>query len=480
MAKKWTSRKWQQRMSIRLDYNYMMSDYLGREGIDSTDLAGLNDVARSVHEELQQQRAQGKIGFYDLPFDRQTADKVAAFARGAIRRYENVVVLGIGGSALGPRALHSALAGGMWANLAGRRERGKIPRFFFADNIDPVTFSRLLSEADPKQTLFLVITKSGTTAETMSQFLVVRELLSRKVGEKNVPRHLVAITDAQNGRLRNVADKEGLTDFIIPANVGGRFSVLTPVGLVPAALMGIDIHELLAGAAAMEKRCSQEKLAANPAYLAAALLFLADRTRGKRINVMMPYSDALYDSADWFRQIWAESLGKKESASGNEVYAGLTPIKALGVTDQHSQLQLYMEGPRDKTLIFLAVENFAEDVEIPDLYPELPDLFYLGGHSLGELLHAERSATEYALLKAGRPSMTITLPEINAFAIGQLIYLLEVATAFAGRLYNIDPFNQPGVELGKQFTYGLMGRSGYEHMRQALESRKPKSEKYYL
>ncbi|HUU29941.1 MAG TPA: glucose-6-phosphate isomerase [archaeon] len=478
---KWRSKKWQRRMGLKLDYNYMMSEYLGEGlGIAEDDLLGLNEVTRHIHRDLQDKREKGQLGFFDLPFDQETVEKILKYAKSAVKHFRNVVILGIGGSCLGPKALHSALSGGMWANLSTRKARGGFPRFFFADNIDPDSFSRLLQLADPKETLFIAITKSGTTAETMSQFMVVHEHLRRKVGSKHVAQHLVVVTDAQNGRLRNVADREELTDFIIPENVGGRFSVFTPVGLLPAALMGIDIRELVAGAAFMENRTSGNKPTANPAYLAGSLLFLADRTLEKRINVMISYSDALFDMADWFRQLWAESLGKKVSLTGQEVYTGLTPIKALGVTDQHSQTQLYMEGPNDKVLIFLAVEKLATDVKIPALYPELPDLHYLGGHTLAGLFRAERLATEYALLKAQRPSMTILLPEINAFTIGQLLYMLEVQTAFAGGLYNINPFDQPGVELGKKFTYGMMGRAGFENMRESFERRKPKSEKFIV
>ena len=475
----WRSNRWQRRMSLKLDYNYMMSEFVGEEhGIAEADLRGLQEVAGKIHENLLAGRRNGELGFYDLPYDTATVEKISAYARKAIKRFQNVVILGIGGSSLGPRALHSSLAGGMWANLKGRRARGNIPRFFFADNIDPDTFTQILNFAEPKYTLYVVITKSGTTGETMSQFLVIRRLLEKKLGARRVAEHLVAITDGQNGRLRNVADREKLVDFIIPDNVGGRFSIFTPVGLLPAALMGIDIRQLLAGAAFMDKRCEKPDLSSNPAYIAAALLFLADRTRGKSINVMFSYSDALYDVADWFRQLWAESLGKKDSRSGNPVHTGITPVKSLGVTDQHSQTQLYMEGPFDKATIFLAVEQFSTSVKIPALYPELADLHYLGGHTLEELFQAERLATEYAMLQAQRPSMTITLPQINAFTLGQIFYMLEVQTAFIGGLFNINAFDQPGVELGKKFTYGLMGRQGFEKVRAGFEAREPKQDKY--
>jgi len=477
--RKWRSKKWQRRMSLKLDYNYMMSEFVGHgHGIAENDLRGLSEVAHEIHAELSASRESGRIGFFDLPYDSVTAEKIIDYARRAVKKFENVVLLGIGGSCLGPKALHTSLAGGAWANLASRKARGKIPRFFFADNVDPDTFARLLQFAEPKKTLYLVITKSGTTAETMSQFLVVRQLLEKKLGRRHVNDHLVAVTDGQHGRLRNVADREKLLDFIIPGNVGGRFSIFTPVGLLPAALMGIDIGELLAGAAFMDNRCKTDNLFSNPAYIAAALLFLADRTRGMNINVMFSYSDALYDVADWFRQLWAESLGKKVSLSGKEVFTGITPVKALGVTDQHSQTQLYMEGPFDKVIIFLAVENFTSRVPIPGLYPELSDLHYLGDHTMEELFTVERLATEYALLTSGRPSMTISLPEINPFTLGQLFYMLEVQTAFAGGLYNINAFDQPGVELGKQLTYGLMGRPGFENMRESFNNRQRKKDKY--
>jgi len=473
--------KWQSRMALKLDFNYMLNEYVGpRHGLSVEDLSGLSEIASRIHDDLKARREAGKIGFYNLPHDRATSAKIEAFAKKARRSFQNVVILGIGGSSLGPKALHSSLIGGMWANLATRRQRGGIPRFFFADNIDPDGFSRLLRAVDPSKTLFIVVTKSGTTAETMSQFLIVRRLLEKEVGRKKVSQHLVAVTDSQKGLLRIIAEREDLEDFIIPGNVGGRFSVFTPVGLLPAALMGIDLEELLDGAAYMDSRTSGADLMTNPAYVAGALLFLADKLRGRHITVMMSYSDSLYDIADWFRQLWAESLGKKNSLGGQEVFTGLTPVKALGVTDQHSQTQLYMEGPFDKSTVFLAVEKFAEQCPIPKLYGDLPDLAYLGGNSLADLFQAERLATEDAMLQAGRPSMTLTLPEVNPFTVGQLLYLLEVQTAFTGGLYNIDPFDQPGVELGKKLTYGLMGREGFESVRGELASRKARNAKFIL
>jgi glucose-6-phosphate isomerase len=238
--------------------------------------------------------------------------------------------------------------------------------------------------------------------------------------------------------------------------------VLSAVGLLPAALVGIDVDELLAGAAAMDERCRTSELARNPAGLFAALQDLAHTRAGASIHVMMPYSDRLAFVADWFCQLWAESLGKRTDAQGNEVFRGPTPVKAVGATDQHSQVQLYMEGPFDKTIAFLAVRSRANDVQIPSIYADIPSLAYLGGHTFGELIDAERAATSAALAQRGRMNLTIELPALSAHALGQLFMMLQIATVYAGELYEVNPLDQPGVELGKQLTYGLLGRAGHE------------------
>jgi glucose-6-phosphate isomerase len=240
----------------------------------------------------------------------------------------------------------------------------------------------------------------------------------------------------------------------IPPDVGGRFSVLSSVGLLPAALVGIDIEALLAGAADMDERCRSDDVARNPAGVFACLQHAADTELHAPIHVMLSYSDRLYLTADWFRQLWAESLGKDNR--------GPTPVKALGATDQHSQVQLYIEGPFDKTITILAVNDRSNDVPIPKEYPNVGALSYLGGHTLGELLNAERLATAQALAQRGRMNMTIELPVLNAHTMGQLFMMLQIATVYGGALYGVNPFDQPGVELGKELTYGFFGRAGYK------------------
>ncbi len=459
-------------MRITLDYNSITSGFIGKNGISKEEIDALLPRAREVHESLARGRNDEAHPFFNLPY--QDTSLIKLLADDIAKWAENFVLLGIGGSALGPIALHTALRH-PYHNLLSRRGRGKRPRMFFMDNVDPDAFGSLLAELNPEKTIFCVVTKSGGTAETMAQFMVVRALMQKALGKRKLKKHFVCITDPEKGNLRKIVQSERFTSLEVPPGVGGRFSVFTPVGLLPAAVSGIDIDELLAGAADMDKRTSEQNSLENPAHMTAMLQYLADK-KGRHISVMMPYSSALRDIADWYRQIWAESLGKKLDLKGNIVHTGQTPVKALGTTDQHSQVQLYMEGPNDKTFIFLRVESFQRELPIPKIYKDIDGIAYLGGHTMAELINAEQAATEAALAGAGRPSMTIRIPEVRPFTVGQVLYLLEVTTAIAGGLYGIDPFDQPGVEEGKLLTYAMMGRPGFEGKRAELEKQKRRPE----
>ncbi len=344
------------------------------------------------------------------------------------------------------------------------------------DNIDPDFCFGILDGLDLKRTYFNVISKSGSTAETLAQFLWAYQLLKGRLGEDKARERLIITTDPDKGPLRRLAAQEGFASLSVPPNVGGRFSVLSAVGLLPAHLVGIDLEELLAGARFMDQRLQETHY--DLAYRLAALYYLFAARKQRPILVFMPYSSALAGMADWFCQLWAESLGKKFDLSGRVVHAGSTPVKARGVTDQHSQLQLYMEGPQDKLITFLEVGKFKNQVEIPNLFPDQEEMSYLGEHSLGELLPTEKRATAFNLMKAGRPSLSLRLPEVNPFTVGQLIYLLEVVTVAAGQFFGVNPLDQPGVEGGKQTTYGLMGRRGYEAQQQEFAQARPTLEKY--
>jgi glucose-6-phosphate isomerase len=457
-------------MSIRLDYTNMMGPPIDG-GITDAEWRDVADRFSSAHTAVANEYASGTLGFLDLPDNRalhqQSLDVVQrARRRAGADALTDVVVLGIGGSALGPIALRTSLRPPQW-NLLDDAARGGEPRLHVLDNVDPANISALLARLDLRRSLFVVISKSGGTAETMAQYLVIRARLNSALGEEAAKERLVLVTDPQKGALRTIARSENIAAVEIPSNVGGRFSVLTPVGVLPAALIGIDTGELLAGAADMRTRCASKELGKNIAGSWAALQFLADTKHGRHIQVLMPYSDALRDMADWFVQLWAESLGKHRVPGDGGV--GPTPLGALGATDQHSKVQLFMEGPGDKTVTFIGVEESGTDVEIPKLHGDVPELAYLGGHRLGELLDIERRATAGALARRGRPNMTLTLTRVDPFHVGSLLMFLELATAYAGQLYGVNAFDQPGVELGKQFTYAMLGRADAGQARQEWE-----------
>ena len=447
-------------MTLRIDYTNMMGDVVAG-GIAASDWSSAPDAFRRAHAGLLKRKAAGELGFLDLPGDAALHKQSTDFAAKARGKYDDIVVLGIGGSALGPIALRTALLLPQW-NAITPGERHGYPRMQVLDNVDPRTISALLERIDLKRALFVVTSKSGGTAETMAQYLVVRERLNEWVGDAR--EHIVFVTDPKKGALREIANAEGIPAVDIPANVGGRFSVLTPVGVLPAALVGIDTEQLLAGAADVAARCTSDALAQNIAGVFASLQFLADTKQGRHIQVLMPYSDPLRDMADWFVQLWAESLGKHRKP--DDAGFGPTPLGALGATDQHSKVQLFMEGPGDKTITFIAVDEVGTDVTIPKLHQNVKELGYLGGHKLGELLAIEQRATAGALARRGRPNMTIHAQRVDAAHVGALLMLLEIATIYAGELYGVNPLDQPGVELGKQFTYAMLGRPDAEQARQ--------------
>jgi glucose-6-phosphate isomerase len=413
-------------MTISLDFTNMMADVIDggstESGLERT-AQFIGPIVRDIYGDRQ------RFGFLDLPANaalHESSRRVAAATRGKI---DDVVVLGIGGSALGPITIRTALCAPNW-NMLSDAERGGSPRLHVLDNVDPRTILALLDRLVLDRSLFIVTSKSGGTAETMAQYLVVRDRLDRALGER-ARDHLVFITDSERGALRAIAGREGIVTLDIPPAVGGRFSVLSPVGMLPAALIGVDTAAMLAGAEAMRIRCEQPRLTENPAGLFAVLL--GDATRdGADVHVLMPYADALRDLAAWFVQLWAESLGKQRASDGESV--GPTPIVALGATDQHSQVQLFMEGPANKSVVFIAVRDRERDVEIPRLHGD------------------------------------VAIDRVDAWHLGGLFMLFEVATVIAGIHSGVNPLDQPGVELGKQFTYALLGRADADAARQEWES----------
>jgi glucose-6-phosphate isomerase len=431
--------------NIAWNFDNLNFDRIGDPlGLRDEDIEEALPKARKAHEDLAERRQSGDLSFYDLPYRGKMVAEVREYGVKARHKFTDVVVLGIGGSSLGPAALQTAL---------GRTpdEAPSGPRMHFPDNVDPFEFDALLGQLDMEKTLFNVVTKSGGTPETLAQFLIVRERLEHHLKDRYRD-HLVFTTDPQKGHLRKIAEEEKISAFSIDPGVGGRFSVLTPVGLLPAALGGLDIDSLCGGARAADEACSTSEILNNPAYRFALSLCLLRDQKGAGTVVMMPYSNRLLALADWFRQLWAESLGKKFNLAGEEIFWGQTPEKALGATDQHSMVQLYMEGPFDKVLCFLEVQDHGADLVIPRIYPEKPDLDFWGGHTLSDLITAEKLATEEALRKAGRPSLTALFPKVDAYAVGYFLMILQIATVFAGSFLGLNPLDQPGVELGKVLT----------------------------
>jgi glucose-6-phosphate isomerase len=394
---------------MRLHYGRMFADRLdGEHGLTRPRLTELARRFGDVQAEVRRRRGQGEYGFYRLGAQVQAVQQIRGFAEGVGQAFDHVLVLGIGGSALGMKALLNALKRPGWNELDDEG-RDFFPRLTVLDNVDPTSVADALRRIDPRRALVNVISKSGGTAETMAQYLVVREWLAQALGPA-ATRHLVFTTDPKRGALREIAARDGIAALEVPPDVGGRFSVLSPVGLLPAALVGIDIEGLLAGARDAIARAEPDDLLQNPAALWSALHWAADTTLGARMHVLMPYTDRLREFADWFRQLWAESLGKAKDRRGQPVHVGPTPLAAVGPTDQHSQMQLFMEGPYDKVVTFMALDRFPED---------------------------------------------------NAVAIGEAIMFFQLATGYAGVWYGVDPFDQPGVELGKQLTSAAMGRPGF-------------------
>ena len=400
---------------------------LGLDGVSAEDIRG---EQHKLADFLDSFETRGQ-GFPRLPKAKAALLEVKHLAEKMKGKFENIVVLGIGGSSLGITCVRDALLGPYYNFHAS-------PGLFVLDNLDLVEEVEKVIDLD--KSLFIVISKSGRTPETMGQYFYFRDKVSKE--------NFVFITDPEGGELRAIGEKNEIPMLDIPQNVGGRFSVLTAVGLFPAALLGIDVEALLDGAGEMASSFYQTDFDLNLPFQLAAAQYLLEWKHGISMTVMMPYSTRLWTLADWYRQLLAESIGKDGK--------GITPIRALGVTDQHSQLQLYNEGPTDKLFTLIEVEN-EKSSRIPKVENEA--MSYLSGVSFHELMNVEKKATEQALAQYKKPVANIVIPEVNARELGKLFMFFEASIAFLGEFYNIDAFNQPGVELSKNLTKEFLTKS---------------------
>jgi glucose-6-phosphate isomerase len=449
-----------------------------KHGVSEKELKGLRPRITELTKQMAAERKAGRLRYRDLPYDEEMVDRVHTAVEHFRDRCDVLVVLGIGGSALGNIALQNALNPYNWNLMSDRTRPG--PMLFVLDNVDPDQIRSVVDFITPrlKKTIVNVISKSGETAETAAQFILFRDLLATKLGKK-YRENVVATTDPAGGTLREICNSEGYRTLEVPEGVGGRFSVLSAVGLFSAAMCGVDIDAMMAGAQAMDKRVKETELSANPAAMIAAIHYLLNN-KGKSISVMMPYSTSLYSMADWYRQLWAESIGKQHGLKRKNVFAGQTPVKALGATDQHSQVQLYREGPNDKVITFLEVERFGQKVAVPGSMKQVKALNYLAGSNFQTLINSEKLGTEYALLESQRPTTTVLFPRITAETVGQFIYLYEVATSYMGGLLEINTYDQPAVQLGKDATYALMGRTGFEELAERIRPVSNRDRKYLI
>jgi len=422
---------------ITIDINFVIDEIIGPNGISQNKIKSYQNRISEIHKRFNK----SEVGFLEL-LD-QDINSIKKSLSPLKDEYQNIVVLGIGGSALGTKAIYQ----GCTKSFKDDSKKS----LYVIDNIDPDYFWEFLENLDIHSSIFIVVSKSGSTAETISQFLIILNLLKKKFNNEYKNR-LIIITDPEKGGLRKFAEIENILSFSVPPNVGGRYSVLSPVGLVPLYFVEINIDELILGAKYIYEKCKNDNVFENPAYLIGTIQYIAYH-KGKKITVLMPYSSKLQLFTEWFIQLWAESLGKNEKI-------GPTPIKAIGTTDQHSQLQLFMDGPDDKIITFIEIENYKYCVKIPEC--NIPEYRYLYNKSLNQLIKSELNSVRASLAKKGRLNYTIKIDKLDEFHLGALIFLLQLTTAFTGFLFNINPFNQPGVEEEKNFTYGMMGRSGYE------------------
>ncbi len=389
---------------------------------------------------------EGKLGFMSLPDDRELLDETLRLTDVVSGFSNRMIVCGIGGSSLGLRALLSAFS----------RAAGKMDKVIVADSPDSAMITELKKQMNPDSTSLTVITKSGGTAETMSIFLSFYEWIAESAnGEKGI----TAITDPFKGDLRQLAADRNWFSLPVPPAVGGRFSVLSPVGLFPAVFAGIDIEALLQGAGTIAADFRMNGASSIAAKVAAG--FLHNFTRYP-VHVFFPYNDRLFDTALWFSQLWAESLGKNRNLSGTPVLLGQTPLACRGPADQHSLMQLFMDGPRDKTVTMLTTSPDNNAAVLPGGFEKYPSLSYLSGLTADELRTAEAGASAEALKENGVPVSNIDLMELNEISMGELLMSLEIATVLTGLALDINPLDQPGVERGKILTYKALNRPGYE------------------
>jgi len=445
-----------ERHPLVLDLNNVFSPAV-KGGLSS--LSKKASAFKDAHKAVTALKGTGQLPYCKVPEDSVLLSQVVGYAE-KYKDVDNVIVFGCGGSALGLSSIYSALKGPFHLIKDNK------PQLHVIDNVDPKTLTDIVNATKNSNNLYVLVSKSGNTSE----ILALKLFLTKEIKDFN--NKLFIITDAHEGYLRDYAKKNEIPTLPVPLGVGGRFSVFTPVGLFPLAVCGVNVVQILDGATHAETLAQNPVLEQNPAGLLAMSLHALTAKKKVSQVVMMPYADRLRLFTDWFAQLWSESLGKKNHTDGKEAASGTTPIKSVGVTDQHSQLQLYLEGPKDKVVIFVEVENWSTQGMVSEEKINDERIDYLSGKSLAELLRVEKEATEETLRENDIPNLSIKMPFINEFQLGQLYQMWMNVIPYMGVLLDINAFDQPAVERIKKFTYGLMGRNGFEDIASSVFKKK--------
>ena len=432
---------------MKFNYSNVLNELIGENGLSIKEIKNSKTFLEKIKENIEE-KIDADYYALKLPFlMKQETSEIKETAKLVQDNFENFVVVGMGGSSLGNELLHFAINGIHYNDSPLR----KTPRIYFMDNVDPASVKTLLNSLDLNRTVFNIITKSGSTAETMQNLLCITGALNKRHLPLN--KHLIFITDPEKGFLRKLAKEFSVKTFVIPPLVGGRYSVLSSVGLLSGAVEGVDIDALLNGAAEQAAKIKEKDVLEDATMLLPFIQYKLFKEKGVNINALFTYSDGLSYLGMWYRQLLAESCGKR--------FTGITPIAVKGSTDQHSILQLFIEGPFDKLIIFIAPVRYKDDFNIDGNLADDEHINYLKHKNASQLIRSEFLATQAALNKSKRPFVSIEIPEIDEASLGKLIYFFEYGVIALGEMLNINPINQPGVELGKQYTYGIMGRKGF-------------------
>ncbi len=438
------------------DYTNLLSERIGKEnGINLEDLNKIQDKIDDAFDTVfSNPTLEHKCVCENL--DTVDLSKIKSLAKDIRGNFENFIVLGIGGSSLGSDALFTALSKSGYNLLPADKRNG--PRFFVVDSIAPDIFIDLINNLDLTKTMFCVVSKSGKTTETMTQFFYTQKRCEELLGE-SWKEHFVVLTDETDNFLNNFALEHNLKVMYIPTLLGGRYSVLSAVGLLPAAVMGYDIDAIIAGAKSMLAQSQNRNVLENAPLLSAVLNYL-NYQNGKKISILIPYTDKLNMFDDWYCQLWGESIGRDLDKDGNKLCGdarvGQTPIQVTGPSVQHSQFQLYLEGLDDKVITFIGVNNYATDDNLPKNLDKLFGEHVTDGRTFGDLLGIERMASTEALVQYSKPSETILIDHIDEEGMGKLFMFFMLKMMFSGALLGINPFGQPAVESIKKGVANML------------------------